>query len=130
MNSVHYKTMKLAVGNYNEIERTFIYFEKVLEEKRSILGMSNVQMVLDKKQEILKCFLTAYHTELCVYNGSSWVGYTLLKNMQILRIYGTSSLSILNHFPKYIICTDLYSSLFDFCRIAQEVPEEMIGQFP
>lgn len=64
----------------------------------------------DKHDAILRCFLSSYYPDICVYNGNPYVGYTMVKNHQVLRIYGTCSLSVLNSFPKYIICADLYSS--------------------
>lgn len=82
-----------------------------------------------REECVMTCFLTAFYPDLCVYNGNPYIGYTFVKSKRNVRIYGSCTLSLLNHFPKYIICSDLYSSnYFDFCRIAQEVKLEKLKE--
>ncbi|CAD8146502.1 unnamed protein product [Paramecium octaurelia] len=125
----HYKTLKNCEKAFDEMEKTFSYFDLQLcdnqELKNKILWNSDAT----RDECVMTCFLTAFYPDLCVYNGNPYIGYTFLKSKRNVRIYGSSTLSLLNHFPKYIICSDLYSSdYFDFCRVAQEVKIEKLKE--
>ena len=63
---------------------------------------------VNEKDAILKCFISSYYPTICIYTGHPQIGYHMISNDSILRVYGTSALSLLNHYPKYIICSDLY----------------------
>ncbi|CAK69027.1 unnamed protein product (macronuclear) [Paramecium tetraurelia] len=125
----HYKTLKNCEKAFDEMEKAFSYFDLQLYENQEIKNKILWNSDSTREECVMTCFLTAFYPDLCVYNGNPYIGYTFLKSKRNVRIYGSSTLSLLNHFPKYIICSDLYSSnYFDFCRVAQEVKLEKLKE--
>jgi hypothetical protein len=72
---------------------------------------------------VMSCMITSFCINLCLYSGDPNIGYTLITQKKPINLYGTSILSLLSKYPKWIICFDLISNDkgYNFCTIAQEI---------
>lgn len=74
-------------------------------------------------EAILSCMMTSFCVNLCLYSDDPYIGYTLVLQRKPVVIYGTSTLSLLSVYPKWIVCYQLKNNEkgTTYCQIAQRV---------
>lgn len=136
-NSIHYKVLKMSEQACREIDNTFILWEDHLisstSVQKDVFDKEQQYVCFDesyqgRKENILRCFLSAFYPDICTYNGNPQIGYYQLQKQMVLQVYGSSTLQILNIYPKWIIGCDLYLSErgYQYCRVAQEISFDLI----
>ena len=59
------------------------------------------------KENIIKCFLSSFFQNICLYSDSPEIGYTLIREMQNIKLYSTSALVLTETYPKWIITYEI-----------------------
>ena len=73
------------------------------------------------EDEIGKCFLTGLFPNLSLYSGNSKLGYTFIRQMELIQIHGASSLALQGIFPKWIICTEINKYQYLSAKICNSI---------
>ena len=63
-----------------------------------------------KIHEILKCFLSSYFQNICVYSNNEDIGYTLIREMINVNLDKSTSLVLNQNFTKWIFCLEITKS--------------------
>ena len=71
---------------------------------------SKLNTYRSNQDRILSCLTTSFCTNLCLYSGNPFIGYTYMNQKRTVVIYGTSSLTLQGICPKWILCYDLYEN--------------------
>ena len=83
------------------------------------------------EDSIIKCFLSAFYQNICLYTNIPRVGYTLLRDNLTIKPYGSSSISLQQEYPKYIFCLDVNKTTYNHCKIASLIKQEWLEElFP
>jgi len=82
--------------------------EELKKKAQNLQDKSNAKLNENyHKEEIIKCFLSSLFQNISLYSGSKEIGYTLIREMENINIYNTSSLFLLENYPKWIITYEI-----------------------
>ena len=89
--------------NREKIEANINKLSEKIKAKDNLSGRVKIY-------EIIKCFLSSYFQNLCVYSNNDDIGYTLIHEMINVNLVKSTSLVLNQNLPKWIFCLEITKS--------------------